>query len=378
LVQLTADDPDRRPSAEQARVALRRIADGASAAVAAPLAGTVPGDRDRAGKRGRLLGVAAAVVAVLAVAAGVLTGVVGTRADGAAPAGPAAGPPTSTAPDGAVIGDVTTADPCSLVDPGPLHAFGAASFLRDEARFAACAVSIARPDGTTATYSLTFQTQAETEDLWLGLRQEEAGYTVVSFEPADGYCDELVELPDRNVLRLAAQPQRGWTGTQDMCAIVGAARATALARLEGSGVGTRPPLTDGGPLAGIPACGLLTPADLVAVIPDVTQPQARFADWGCDWASTSGDSTVELVYYRSLPLSAYLGTRADFAGRPGLVHPAEGACWIPFVQRSYSVEGSERLETVQLTYSGPGPQAELCRAATALATAAAGRLPPPG
>jgi eukaryotic-like serine/threonine-protein kinase len=47
------------------------------------------------------------------------------------------------------------------------------------------------------------------------------------------------------------------------------------------------------------------------------------------------------------------------------------------VQRSYTVEGSDRVEAVWVTYEGSGTDAELCQAATALATAAARRLPAP-
>jgi eukaryotic-like serine/threonine-protein kinase len=59
------------------------------------------------------------------------------------------------------------------------------------------------------------------------------------------------------------------------------------------------------------------------------------------------------------------------------VHPRSGSCWVPFVQRSYTVEGSDRVEAVWVTYEGSGTDAELCQAATALATAAARRLPAP-
>jgi hypothetical protein len=135
-------------------------------------------------------------------------------------------------------------------------------------------------------------------------------------------------------------------------------------------------LTGTSPLARIPSCSLLTTEDLSAVIPDLSPPRSRFGDWGCDWSSYSGVREVDLIYYRTVPLDAYPGTPADFAGRRGLVHPEPGSCWVPFVQRSYPVDGGERVETVQLTYEGPGTDAELCRAATALATAAARRLPP--
>jgi hypothetical protein len=50
---------------------------------------------------------------------------------------------------------------------------------------------------------------------------------------------------------------------------------------------------------------------------------------------------------------------------------------VQFVQRSYTAGGSDRVEAVWVTYWGSGSGDELCRTATSLATAAAGRLPPP-
>jgi hypothetical protein len=235
-------------------------------------------------------------------------------------------------------------------------------------------VTIERPDETTATYSLTFQTELEVASAGGGLRRQEAGYTVIRYDQVEGYCDAHILLADRNAILLAVGRRTGWTGTADMCEIIDAAQAAVLARLAERGIGTRPPLSSS-PLAGIPSCSLLTADDLSAVIPDVSAPRSRFGDWGCDWSSYSGDGEAELVYYRTVPLDAYPGTPADFAGRPGLVHPEPGLCWVPFVQRSYTVDGSDRIETVQVTYEGPGTDAELCRAATALAMAAARRLP---
>jgi tRNA A-37 threonylcarbamoyl transferase component Bud32 len=371
LGRLTADDPAARPTAPQAHAALRGIAGSGPAPAAHP-----PGGKQR--RRG--LRVAAAVVATITVAAAVIVAVVVSRpgdAPSAAPSVPAAAAPTTGASGTAVIADLATADPCSLVDLAPLQAFGTASLELDKGPFAGCGASIERPDGTTATYAVTFQNEIEVAKFGSGRREQEAGYTVISYDPIERYCDQIILLADDHAIQVAAVGQEGWTGTADMCEIIDAARGAVLARLADRGIGLRPPLTGTTPLAGISSCGLLTAEDLSAVLPNRTPPRPWFADWGCDWESYSGDSSVELIYYRHIPLDAYAGTPADFAGHPGLVHPRSGDCWVPFVQRSYTVGGSDRVEAVWVTYRGSGTDAELCQAATALATAAARRLPAP-
>jgi hypothetical protein len=385
-----ADDPDARPTAAQAHASLRRIADGGRTAATdvgpridpmrAGVQGLYPVASPRGGKqRRRGVRVAAAVATAGTVLAAAIVAVVVTRPGHApsatAPSVPAAATPTTGAPGTAVIADVTTADPCSLVDLAAMHPLGAASpDLRDDP-FAGCSASLERPDGGTATYALTFQNGLEVAQVIGGRREQEAGYTVISYDPVAGYCDQHILLADGNAIHLEAWSQEGWTGT-DMCAVTGAARAAVLARLAARGIGVRAPAATS-PLAGISACSLLTAEDLSVAIPSATPPRPRFADWGCDWASFAGTHRLELVYYRTLPLDAYLGTPTDIAGHPGLVLPQDGSCWVPFVQRSYTGAGIDRVEAVWLTYEGPGTDPELCQAATALATAAARRLPPP-
>ncbi|QYN33262.1 serine/threonine protein kinase [Pseudonocardia sp. DSM 110487] len=391
LGSLTDDDPAARPTAAQAHAVLRRIADSgrpAATVVSPPIDPVRVGvqeldpvalprreQRPRRGSR-----VAAAIAAAITVVAGLITAVVVTLPDGA-PGGagpsvpPAVTPPTETAGT-AVIADVTTADPCSLVDLAALHPFGTASLdLRDDP-FAGCSVKLERSDGSTATYALTFQNGLEIAQVTGGRREQEAGYTVISYDPVERYCDQHILLADGNAIQLAVWSQDGWTGSADMCEVTDAARAAVLARLAAQGIGVRAPAATS-PLTGIPSCSLLTAEDLSVAIPNATPPRPRFADWGCDWASFTSTERVTLIYYRTLPLGAYLGTPTDIAGHPGLVLPQGGSCWVPFVQRSYTVAGSDGVEAVWLTYEGPGTDAELCQAATALATAAARRLPPP-
>jgi hypothetical protein len=146
---------------------------------------------------------------------------------------------------------------------------------------------------------VTFQTEVEIAKFGAGRREQRAGYTVISYDPIERYCDQVILLADEHAIQLAVGSQEGWTGTADMCEIIDAAREAVLARLAAQGIGVRTPLTGTSPLAGISSCSLLTADDLSLVIPNPAPARPRFADWGCDWASYSGDNSVELIYYRS-------------------------------------------------------------------------------
>jgi eukaryotic-like serine/threonine-protein kinase len=110
-------------------------------------------------------------------------------------------------------------------------------------------------------------------------------------------------------------------------------------------------LDETSPLAGIPACSLLTPGEIAAAVANPTPPRPWFADWGCDWDSYSfyGGGSVELYYYRGFLLGEADGTPADFAGHPGSVLARPGNCWVQFVQRAYTAGGSNRIEAVWVT-----------------------------
>jgi hypothetical protein len=407
LRHLTADDPAARPTAAQAHDALRSVAMGSVAmgsVAAGPVAagsgavdsiaagtgkivdGRLPGGPPPAGldvaptaaRSRRGLRVAAAVVAVLVAVAGVIVAVVVSRpgTDPAATAAPVAAP-TTTVPDTATIADPATADPCSLLDVDSVKGFGATTLDADNVSFAGCRADIARPDGGAIGFTIAFESQVEAAQFNGGTRAEEDGYTVVRYPPGEGFCERRILLADGNAVLASAVRYEDPTGTTDLCAIADAGRAATLARLVRDGIGRRIPLSDTSPLAGIPACSLLAAGDIDSGLVNATPARPGFGGWGCNWNSyTSGDS-VAVTYYRGYVLGKSDGTSATFAGHPGTVLAREGNCWVQFVQRSYTAAGSNRVEAVWVTYWGSGTGDQLCRTATALAAAAAGRLPPP-
>ncbi|MGH3584965.1 MAG: hypothetical protein ACRDQ0_01470, partial [Pseudonocardia sp.] len=209
-----------------------------------------------------------------------------------------------------------------------------------------------------------------------GGRKEVAGYTVISYPARDTLCERRILLADGNAVLVGAWSYDSATPGQDLCAMAEAGTTSVLTRLGEQGIGSRERFDAHSTLARTPACGLLADADLAAV-PGAGPPRTHFGDWGCDWSFASGDS-VAVSYYRGFPLGEADGRATDFAGHPGTVLPREGDCWVQFVQRTYTVGESDRIEAVWVTYHGSGSAEEMCGRATAFATAAARRLPPPG
>ncbi|TWF76117.1 serine/threonine protein kinase [Pseudonocardia hierapolitana] len=374
LRHLTADDPAARPTAAQAQAALRMIAGGGPPAGPPPagLDAVLTGKRPRRGPR-----VAGAVVATLVVVAGVIAAVAVSR-PGTGPSGPSSTPPTTTTASGtATIANPDTADPCSLLDAESVKGFGAVSVDPDNVLFAGCRADIARPDGGAVGFTVAFESQAETKQIAGASRSEESGYPIMRYPSGDDYCEQRIGLGDGNAVLVSAVEYEDPSGTTDLCAIAEAGRAAALSRLVNQGIGERQPLSATSPLAGIPACGLLTREEIVAALGDPSPEQPHFGGWGCNWNDYGLGDRVGLTYYRGFALGESDGTPAEFAGHQGAVLAREGNCWVQFVQRSYTARGSDRVEAVWVTYWGSGSGDELCRTATTLATAAAGRLPPP-
>jgi tRNA A-37 threonylcarbamoyl transferase component Bud32 len=389
LGRLTADDPDARPTAAGAHAALREIADGARppagvgvdaptrAAEHQPEAPTVAWNAAAGGRPRRGLRVAVAAAAVLAAVAGVIIAVVVAR-PGAPDRGSVAAPSVAAtgAPGAVAIADPAAADPCSLIDVASLQTFGPVTVDPDNSRFAGCRADIEQYTGGSIAFHVSFENETEAEQVGGGRPRDFGDYTVVSYEPADGFCEQRILLPDGHAIAISAE-SRDDSGYPDLCPIVDVGRAGTLAVLDRKGIGERPRPTSAGPLADTAACSLLEPADLSAAVRNPTPPRPWFAGWGCDWASSTGDGRVELVYSLGRVLGESDGTPTDFAGHPGAVLAQPGYCRAQFVQRAYVAGGSDRVETVQVIHHGSGSDAALCQAATTLATAAARKLPSP-
>jgi TIR domain-containing protein/uncharacterized protein DUF3558 len=327
----------------------------------------------RSARRGwrRWRRVAAALTAVIVVAAGVIVAVLASRSGAESVTPPTAAPNVA-------IPDPIAADPCSLLDADSVRGFGATALDPDNVSFAACRADITRPDGGAIGFTITFENQVEFAQVRGGTRSEEDGFTIVRYPPDDGSCEQRILLADGNVIVVSAVRYEDPSGTADLCAIADAGRTATLSRLLRGGIGRqRVPLTAASPLASIPACSLLAPEEIAAAVANATPPRSSFGDWGCNWNSSTSSGSAAVTFYRGYPLGESDGRPSDFAGHSGTVLPREGNCWVQIVQRSYTAGAGDRIESVWVTYSGSGNGDQLCATATALATAVAGRLPPP-
>jgi eukaryotic-like serine/threonine-protein kinase len=382
LRRLTADDPATRPTSAEAHHELDRLAREASRPIPTlpdPAALTLPVSGVQAPRRRR--GPLAAAIALLAAA--ILAGgttLVLTTAQRGAEAGVAAPTPPPVTESAELtrisITDPQSADPCSVLDRTALEWFGTVTVDLHNSRFATCRADIARADGSSLAFGVSLQTELEATATARG-DQERTGQLVIERYPAGSdSCDRRVTLPDRNSILLYAL--RFEPVAVDLCAIAERAALAAVEVMGRTGIRTRTPVAAATQLGGVDACALLSPQSLSSV-PGISPARPEFGGWGCRWSTYTDPVTeVSLSYYRGYPLDDSDGTPALFAGRPGRVLPVPGvSCRAQFVQREYIGVGNPRIESVHLNVAGPGTDTELCRTATALADAAAARLPPP-
>ncbi|WP_219412449.1 serine/threonine-protein kinase [Pseudonocardia nigra] len=385
LRRLMADDPDARPTAAQAHLELDRLSDtrtSAAATVVGPAAPTAPVDTLVTAPVPRRRRMAVAVVGVLTMAAAaVAVTIAAFTPDPPGSARPASGAAATGAPaanGGTVaIADPEIADPCSLMDPDALAEYGSTALDRHNATFAGCRIDIVRPGGSRVSVAAMFENAQEVVLATDGTEGQMRGFTVLRFPHGGSLCQRRVLLADGNGVLLTATAHDPAADTGALCAIAESGMVTVVDRLTEGGLGVRARLDAASPLAGIEACTLLAAPDL-AGIPGLSPGRPRFAGWGCIWSTnTAPRLDIHLWYMRRPPLVPDDGVAADFAGRPGTVRAGAGHCLVQFVQRRYAAGGTDRVETVALTHYGSGSPDDLCRTATALATAAATKLPLP-
>lgn len=330
---------------------------------------------------------AAAVALVTVMAAVVAVGyVVGDDRDPAA-----AGPGTSSGASGtasdpgagpvAVVGDLKTADPCALLDTRALSRFGDVEMDTDYGELDRCDVLVSRRGSDELIADVRVNFASEPAEFDSQVRTERTGSVTVAELPSDdaGACDRNLQLADGNQVWITAEEEG--PSLPDVCALADAAVAHAVGKLNEGPVPRRSQPFHEDSLARVDACALLDAAAL-SVLPgvDTQDPEPDFANWGCDWSTSNGDSGVELTFDRDNSL-ADNGDPVRLGGRRSTVSPKEwgdDTCVVRTAHRQYTnVAGDTTIELVTLNVYGPRPSRELCDTAKALATAAAKRLPKP-
>ncbi|RBM05585.1 serine/threonine-protein kinase [Streptomyces sp. PT12] len=394
LDRLLAPRPEDRPDAAEAVALLRGLLPAADVRSAPPRSGPVPVDapvdalnappappRSRPPAWAVLAG-----VGLVALAAAVVVGlrISGGEGNGnAQPADPAPVPEALRPPDrpvGQVIGHAPSADPCALVDPVGLAAFGDTRLDRDYGNFDRCDVRVLPPDGGEIDVMVDLNNAPAPE---ISSPSEPVGdVRVVSYPPTGDDCTRLVLLPDGNWLTVAAKYGDG--GAPDRCAIADAsARHAADVVNEHGTLPRRPAAFPPGSLAGYSACALLDAATLTAAVPglDTGSPNTGFAEWQCEWYGMADDAAVMLRFDRAEPLTAEHGHATQFNGYDAAVgRGAEGpgTCRVILEYRHYTgEEGDPAVEKLFLVVGSPDGEDAACAAAGELMTSASSALPPP-
>ncbi|MGH3566811.1 MAG: protein kinase domain-containing protein [Pseudonocardia sp.] len=400
LRHLLDNNPAVRPNALAAREMLRRIADlttAAPARIIGPPSGPTPDwtapQPDPPRPRRRRLLITGSIAAVLTITAALLIGLErGGGSDTADPPIPTpttqAAPPPTTSPAptagspaptvGQIPADPRIADPCSLMDPVPLAAFGESTLDPDFGDFSECQVDVDPPNDEYVVVAAQFDSRLDPNGRLPGTREiRPDGLGIGRESESNGYCERTILLLDRTRILVSAELVAG--AAVDTCAIAETATQTALTKLTTTGVGQRPAPDTPGSFALLDACLALDPPALTAAGIPAPTPTPGYANWSCRWGDTP---SAEVDLRRIGEITANDGEPTTVAGRPALIKPggysaSPDLCLVQVPHRRFlGSTGQQRAESLQIFYTGTGPPEELCRSATELATNAIPKLPP--
>jgi hypothetical protein len=379
LEWLLVSDPAERPTAEDAARVLHDVAnatpprferqgDAIRSWVTAPVGRAVG-----IGVAGALLVTGTVVVLDLGLSGGPEVGPAPATTPTAAPA------PVESATAATGLGEVHTADPCALLDPGVLRDFGEARLERAYGGFARCDVLVEPSEGDEVLeVKLEFfgprdpdLPEPDAEDVGVGrlTRGQDDGQA----------CEREILLPDGNRIDVVA---REGAPADDRCGMAEAAVQHAVTELRRGEVPRRNPPLPTNSLAALDACTLPDPAAL-ARIPglDPATADPGFARWDCDWSGDEQGYGAEILFDRHVPFAPDDGTLVQIGGREALVEPggyADDGCAVKLVHRTFLNERNDPVhELVTVDVTGPPAPEQLCGPAQELAGAVAAALPSP-
>ncbi|MEU0604052.1 serine/threonine-protein kinase, partial [Streptomyces sp. NPDC006393] len=331
----------------------------------------------KAHRRRRALTVAAAALAVAGLAAGLalLGPWTSGHDDGAGPSRAASASATVTVPAQAgAMGDLRSADPCTVLDAASLSRFGHTQLASAYGKLNRCDVLVLSPDGDqTADAEVDFAGDPRQFDGGVPVRRV-GNVEVASLERDGDQCLRFIRTADDR--QIVVNGKRQGAGAPDPCALSDAAVDHALTVLDRGPVPRRPAAWPADSLGRLDACALLDPAALTRVPGLRQRPADRgFADWTCDWASSDGERAyVQLQFTRDNDLSDD-GKPARVAGTTSYVSPKEegdDSCVVYTPHRTFTDSAGDRaVELFRLTLREQGRKnTEVCAGARALAGAA--------
>lgn len=360
LDALLERDPERRPTANQARQRLLEVA-GA--------------------KRRQRWWMPAAAVAVLVVAALSLwlsyllpTTNAGTETTGTATPTTSEDSSTVTLP-ASLVGDTNTADPCALIHTSTLAKFGQVSRRDDYGNFNRCD-ALVFPSRNHEDF-VDLDVEFDVGGPAAGVPVKRVGGIGLQRESAEDDCGRILLLPQG--FRVVISARETGRVRADRCGMADAVTDGALAALHAGPISRRvlPPES----LAGRDACQLLDTATVTGVLgPGTVRQEGGFAGWDCDWRYAGpGQPKGKVIFDRTSADSLGDGTAVTLSGHTAYVEPkgyGDTDCLVSIVYREY-VDGrgalTDELVLVDVDDSALKPQ-QLCAPAQRLATTVAQRL----
>lgn len=325
----------------------------------------------------RWLAVAGAVLAVVAVIAGILLVARPVQPVGgvaAAPAGVTPAPPS-------LLGDVRTADPCSLQDPAALGAYGQAQVLPQYGIVTGCTVQV-NTGGSGFVFVLTaFQTDSVATPS--GTPAKVGDLTTYRGTEYQRDCQHTIVLPDRS--RVIIDVAASTDSQAGVCTIADTALDRAAALIAARKIGHRDLDIPATSVLNAKACDLLDISALSTVPSLRDRRESGFNDWACRFGVDPAYPTGARVFvsFRDSNSLSSATSQITVAGRSAGLFPDAGpSCELWLAQRGFTApSGDQRLEIVSiyvyLATDQAGATPDLaCQKATELAQAASPKLPP--
>lgn len=276
-----------------------------------------------------------------------------------------------------LTGDPKAADPCALMDPGPLRQFGPSSpegYLLE-----GCERHIDSPHGD-ATLQVYFDTKVNPRGDFGPRAQQLGGLTIVRDHNSGvaSFCQDRLVLADGTQIWIKSNNDE-----LDPYAITEVGTATAVTKLVQNGITYRSNRTAGVALARSDACTLLDGTAL-RTVPNLAYNRfiPGFAHWSCTWGFVKRGQPLVSVEFRQdrggvspeeydnpTTIADQLAwTHIDFG------NPNAQRCSV-FVEYRPASHGADP-EIVETDVDAPAPIDEQCAQAKQLATAVEAKLPP--
>jgi hypothetical protein len=318
-----------------------------------------------------------------AVAPSGATGRATPRPDATSPAPrPAQAGAAGTAP--ALLGELTTFDPCSLTDPRTFAAFGTATFGLPDS-LDDCLIEIKTSAAEPITLYIGGLDRGETipdinakpsTDLPGGLR-------IVEYDSDSSYCNRLLVFADGVTLSVNASLYE--RDEPRLCDIVKAAVDKAVEVLRDGGVRHRDFKSNS--FGRIDPCEVVG-ADAVAAVPGLAAvaPKRYPAEHSCAWTAADNSTRLRVIFIAGpVPKPSGQGaTQTAIADRSTVLSPTPEAggyvfcgaqtAHIPFAAKDHSDVVEIAAVFVRMER---GKVAEACRAASGVAQAVWPKLPKP-